>query len=293
MPPRIGIAFLTKDKPELSEQTVGPLINPDRADLWFIDGSATPEGKSWPHGVMLAFPSDGLRGGSRMFLHSGIRGGPDAAIVYALTQMLKCQYEYIALVEQDVLLDKDWLEPTMELFIKGQQDGLQVGAVSARAYEDRILIQRDGYAVMHNLGAGMVVFTKQAAQLIVSNYRTGWWPNNRRLFVQLTGGLDIGVWGAFKANEQAITADWHFDVILASRGLASLALTPCKAKMIGQPMALEEMGLRLVTEPLELMRNEESFQRFRDSTTLIRAGKARTSPVAASFLHDSNAGHFT
>ena len=62
---------------------------------------------------------------------------------------------------------------------------MEVGAVSARCYEDRILIQRAGYTVCHNLGAGMIMFTRKAAELVLQNYRTVWTTENRLLFSQL------------------------------------------------------------------------------------------------------------
>jgi hypothetical protein len=286
---KLAIAFLTKDKVELSEQTVRPLIQPDRLDLWFVDGSLTEEGRAFPYKVMLEQPEREL--GHHMFKHGGVRGGPDAAIVYALTHMLRGNYDHVGLVEQDVLLDPGWLEPTMALFTRGASEGLTVGAVSARSYEDRILIQRDGYAVMHNLGAGMVIFSRAAAEGILLNYRTGWWPDNRRIFMQLSG-LDIGKWGAFRGNEQPVTADWHFDVILASHGYASLALTPSLADMIGQPAPLEELGLRLVKEPVELLRDDKAFVLFKNLIRDINMLGWHPTPIEP-FQYEPNAGCFT
>ena len=160
-----------------------------------------------------------------------------------------------ACLENDVLLDEDWFTPTMELFEKGKQDGLEVGAVSARSYVDRVLIQRDGYAVMHNLGAGMVIFTREAARAVLHSFRTHWWPANRVLFGQLAG-IDLATYAAFKGGEHFVSTDWGFDAQLASRGFASLALTPAKCQMIGQKWPLKDQGLELTT-------TDKSIDRYR------------------------------
>jgi hypothetical protein len=41
---KIAIAFLTKDRVDLSKRTIVPLLQPDKFDLFLIDGSDTPAG---------------------------------------------------------------------------------------------------------------------------------------------------------------------------------------------------------------------------------------------------------
>src|ERR1700677_940218 len=192
---RVAIAFSTCDRPELTKRSIEPLLQPRKFDLHWIDGSKTKEGQQLPGQYHF-----------RQF-HPQILGGSGPAIVYALSTLLNLRYEYIGLVENDVLLKDGWFEDMMALFERGKEDGLEVGAVSARAYEDRILIQRDGNAVMHNLGAGMIMFSRKAAQLVLQNYRTVWTTENRLLFAQLSG-IDIGKYWAFKGEQQFLVADW-------------------------------------------------------------------------------------
>lgn len=267
----LGLAFSTKNRVGLSRQSIEPLLRATEskqynATIYWIDGSQNEEAENLPFQY----------GDAIKEIHSNIRGGADAAIVYALTELLRhpIKYDYIGLVENDVLLDDDWLEPTMALFERGTADGLEVGAVSARAYEDRVLIQCSDYAIMHNLGAGQVIFTRQAAELILQNYRTGYTIENRRVFHQLSG-IEIGAYWAFRFAEHPLTADWTFDRILAQHGLASLALTPCKAQMIGQDPPMERQGLKLVTEvpwaddPSSQMR----LRQYAERTCAIRTGE--------------------
>jgi hypothetical protein len=287
---RIAIAFSTCDRTELTKRSIEPLLQPDKFDLWWNDGSKTDEGKKFA----------GFYANDEAIKNS-VYGGSGPAIVYALTKMLAENYEgtpigrqnkitgeievikkgelikfpkyhYIGLVENDVLLDKDWFEPTMQLFEIGKHIGLEVGAVSARCYEDRILFQCGGYAVCHNLGAGMIIFSRKAAELVLQHYRTVWTTENRLLFVQLSG-IDIGSYWAFRGNEHFLVADWNFDRVLAAHGLASLALTPNKATMLDQDIA--PLGLKYADgNPPDAIAwdNTPAFVKYRNNLALIKGG---------------------
>ena len=261
---KLALALLTKDRADLTKRSIEPLLQPDKFDLFWVDGSTFESpGYYLPHDLTV------LRDTCPK-ITLDVRGGPDAAIVFALTTMLADEhYTHVGLCEQDVLLHPDWFGPTLALFERGRRDGLEVGAVSARAYEDRILVQRDGYALAHNLGAGQVICTREAARLILDNYRTAWWPDNRLIFCQLSG-IDIGAYAAFRGNEQWVTADWGFDAILARHGLASLALTPSLATMLDQDIAAQ--GLRMAAGDYDLLRLHKPFAQFADSTEGIRKG---------------------
>jgi hypothetical protein len=256
----VALAFLTCDRVELTRRSIVPLAQPNKFDLHWVDGSKTKEGKQLPFDPNIP----GVHA-----LHENIYGGSGPAIVYALTMLLNSNYDFIGLCENDVLLDGSWFDDMMALFSKGHDAGLEVGAVSARCYEDRILIQRDGYAVMHNLGAGMIMFTRQAAQLVLQHYRTVWTTENRLLFAQLSG-IDIGRYWAFRGNAHFLVADWNFDRVLASHGLASLALTPNRATMLDQD--IEPLGLKYADGNFALARNPEAFELYSQNLTLIRNG---------------------
>lgn len=256
---KTAISLLTCDRLELVEQSIQPLLVGARQNhyhLFVCDGSTTEANETKI--LELAYPTASVR--------ANIRGGAGAAIVYALTMMLDHEenYDHVGLVESDVLLGDGWLD-CLGLFERGAADGLAVGAVSARSYEDRVLFQRNGYAVMHNIGAGMIIFTREAARLVLDNFRTAWSSDNRRVFAQLCN-VDIGSYWAFRTNEHPLTADWHWETTLAAHGFASLALTPSPVEMIGQNPPLAEQGLRLVTQ---FGADNPGFDRFQTNTSKI------------------------
>jgi hypothetical protein len=207
-------------------------------------------------------------------MRGNVRGGAGAAIVYALTLMLKHKenYDYVGLCESDVLLPFGWFEPTMALFARGRDDGLDVGAVSTRCYEDRVLFARDGYSICINLGAGQIIFSRKAAEAVLNDFRTPWTSDVRRVFAQLAGH-DIASFWAFRANEHFLTADFHWEPVLAAKGMAALALTPSPVEMIGQNPPLAEQGLTIVREPVEKRRKDNAFDYYAGCLKSIRDGK--------------------
>ncbi len=286
---RVAIAFSTCDRVELSRQSIEPLLK-HPFDLFWFDGSKTDEGKQLP--FKYGIPPAG-------FLHTNVTGGSGAAIICALTTMLvhPNQYDMVGLCENDVLLQGNWFANTMLLFSRGEEDGLEVGAVTARCYEDRILSQRDGYAVLHNAGAGFIIFTREAAELILRHYRVQWTTENRQTFAQLTS-TDIGKYWAFRGAEHFLVADWRWDSVLASHGLASLALTPSPVQMIGQIPSLEDQGLTLAGEPAANIAahgsdpayEDEVFKRYRDNLARIRQGDLK---LPNRLFHRDTAGGVT
>src|SRR5215831_8510765 len=261
---KVCINYSSKNRLELTRRTIQPLLPQKGWDLWWYDASTEDEARKFFCDI-----------GTNVFTNPPIRiqsltGGSCRYIVAALTQMLAHEdprYDYVGLCENDVLLDDDWFTPTMQLFTLFNE-GLKVGAVSARTYEDRILIQRQGQAVMHNLGAGHIIFTREAACLVLNQYRTGFTGENRRLFSMLSG-IDIGRYWAFKGLDQMLVADWSYDRMIAQWGMASLALVPAKAQQLEE---IEKQGLKLATEPVDALKNDRAFETFCERTHKIRDG---------------------
>jgi hypothetical protein len=276
---RLAIAYSTKDQVELTKQTF-PVLRDGQHALFWCDGSRTEEGQKYFR------ENAGICSGGNGKLY----GGADASIAWKLSTLLNLPQEFthIGLMENDVLLENDWLAPTLTLFDIGKAEGLDIGAVSPRSYVDRVLIQRDGYACMHNLGAGAVIFTREAAEIVLRTFRTGWWPDNVRLFAQLSG-IDLRTYAAFRGNEQTITTDWQFESQLARHGLACLALTPARCQMVGQTPSLEEQGLELTTHASPLKRrDEQAFEAYR--TRLHRVRQSDYKLAGPGVIHQTQEG---
>lgn len=269
---RVWMIFSSKNRLELTKQTLPAAFEGTQMVLW-LDGSTDPEARRY----FEAFTHP------RVQKHRVV-GGPDYAILYGLTEALRfASPTHIGLLENDVELPLDWLPPLLDLFRRDS-----VGAASSRVYRDRVLVQADGYAVLHNAGAGHIVFTREAAELVVRHYRTGWWPDNRMVFSALSG-LDIGRWGCFRNAHQHITADWHYDTVLAARGLLTLGVTPSLARMLGQDPPLADQGLELATKPVEELRDEKALLRLEDSWQLHASA---ASPVDIPFRNAESITYF-
>ena len=255
---KVCVSFSSKNRLELTKRTIEPLLPQAGWDLWWYDASTEEEAQKFFEETTV-YRSTRLVGGSCRY------------IVAALTQMLASTepiYDYVGLCENDVLLDADWFG-VMGLFEQGRSIGIKVGAVSARTYQDRMLIQCDGYAVMHNLGAGHIIFTREAAQLVLNQYRTGMTAENRKVF-SMVSGIDIGRYWAFKGLDHMLVADWSYDRMLAQVGMATLALTPAKAHQLED---IEQQGLTSADGEVEALRNNRAFKTFVERTRKIRYGE--------------------
>ena len=283
---KTAISYTCCDKMDLVRQSVAPLVEAaikHRFHLFVCDGSRDPESEKVLFEI--AYPT--------ATIHDNIRGGAGAAYVYALTMMLDHTegYDYVGLVESDVLLKEDWYERALALFGTGESDGLPVGAVSARTYDDRVLLQRPDYAVLHNAGAGMVIFSRPAARLALDHLRTACTLDNRRIFATLSG-IDIGRYWAFRGAEQRLVADWHWDAMLAANGYATLGLVPSPTDMIGQDPPLPQQGLRISDKPVTSLVNDKAFDLYVQNLNAIRDGRLRLG-VETQFEFDPNTATWT
>jgi hypothetical protein len=230
-----------------------------------VDGSRTPEGLALPRELASALPR--LRE-----IHYGVVGGPDAAITYSLSYLRDQGYEYIGLLENDILLPGDWLSHTMGLFAAGERDGLRVGAVSARCLKNRRLLQRPGYAVSFNLGAGMIIMRAEAARTVLARYRTIGGREIQAACLAVTGINPFPT--APEATEHwRAAADWNFDIALLLEGMACLAHSPSLARQLDTDFADNPlMQLQTTVDPSEV--DDAAF-------ALYRTHMARMVPLAA------------
>ncbi|HVY12335.1 MAG TPA: hypothetical protein VHB73_02090 [Alphaproteobacteria bacterium] len=252
---KIGIAFSSKGRTEWSRQTILPLLE-SGADIFWFDGSGPGEGRELP----CEFYS---RSGFKEH-HRDVTGGPAVAITYALHTLYERGYEYIGLVENDVLLSAGWLDRVMGLFATPAHElgNWKVGAASARSYATRMVEPRDGYGIMANVGAGMIVFRRECIPPILNNWRCPWLYELEAMFAHYLG-LQYPTPTSIlqrdpelkKKNAWCLTHDWYFEAVILAHGYLTLACTPSMAvdldeKVEDKPTTESTRRLRMPSDPI-------------------------------------------
>lgn len=224
----IAISLSTKDRPELTQQTLPALTAESGFDLFWFDGSRTAKGRS------LALAAESLS--NLRELHLDVVGGPDAAIVCALSRMYELGYAYCGVIENDIQLHPGWFGKLMALFEQGRDAGLHVGAVTARSIAKRVLFQRPEFCVLFNAGAGMLVLTREATRVVLDTYRTSTAEEIRDVFLACTGRDTAPVWELPPPDPRRpaypTSADWWYDAALQLYGMCTLGTVPTMAENV-------------------------------------------------------------
>lgn len=226
--PRQPVCFSlsTKDRVPQTLEAIGRIGFEGAFDLLWLDGSATEEGRQLPD---LLAPSLGcLRE-----IHRSVIGGPDVAIYIALARMVALGYPYCGLIENDMELAPGWFEAMMALFDAGAADGLSVGAVTALTYNRRVLFRRPTYAVTLVSGAPIILFTREAAQLVLHHYRTTT-STDIRNWLLFAAGRDVTAIGegdgTAGAPDTRVSSDLVYETVLQQNGLCVLGALPSLAR---------------------------------------------------------------
>ena len=220
---RIGFVFSTKDRVNFTLQSLLTVDQEKGFDIIWVDGSETKEGKELP--TKYQFKNANLAE-----VHFNIRGGPDKAICFGLKRLLDLGYDYCGLIENDIIFQPGWFGKLITLFHSAAQDGLVVGAATVRNYESRVLEYRSKYTINWNIGAGMILFSRPAAQLILSKYPS--YPITARKlyrFYAELASLDLkGIWDLWQGHiDRRLSPDWAYEMILYKHGLACVGSIPC------------------------------------------------------------------
>jgi len=222
---RIGIAINTMERLEFTSRIL-PGLDCGGFDLIWCDGSRSSAGREFAR-------ADHFFKTPLMEIHHDVTGGPDAAIQFSLKRLLALGYDYVGLVENDIQLKPGWLPAMMSAWTAAEKDGFAVGAVTARSMAGRVLAHGPEYAVKWNVGAGMVLFSRAAAEAVLADYRLGSAKEIQKLF-RATTGVDLSpVWELFMEQpDRALGADWRFASVLWQRGLIGLGTVPTLAENI-------------------------------------------------------------
>ncbi|MBV8166584.1 MAG: hypothetical protein JO021_07310 [Alphaproteobacteria bacterium] len=226
---KVCLSLSTKDRVSQTLEAIGALAFEGAFDLLWLDGSATDEGRQLPD--TLAPSLQCLRE-----IHREVIGGPDFAIFTALARMLALGYPMCGLLESDVKLAPGWFDRLMGLFDAGAADGLTVGAVTALTFNKRVLFRRPSYAVTLISGAAMILFTREAAQLIVDHYRTTT-NSDIRSWLLYAADRDLATIGEGAGTgpftqDTRVASDLVYETVLQQHGLCVLGALPAHARSL-------------------------------------------------------------
>ena len=271
---RVAVAYSTKDRVELTRITVGPFLDDQTVDLFWFDGSATEAGQALPLAL--------LSGRSSICeLHRGVIGGPDSAIMYALSALQARGYELVVLIENDVLVSDGWYAALRASIDAAEADGFKVAGASARVLAERVLSFNDRYCLLLNAGAGFIALTPAAIDIVLTNYRTTHCAELVQLFHAATG-LDVAATHGVSA--QALCADYFYEAVLYAHGyVVTSPLVTMVSNVDPQNAAIFEawqvktpgdhLPARrdLITGPNQIVASQYGFFRFQKSLLSDRA----------------------
>jgi hypothetical protein len=218
--PKVGFVFSTKERVDLSRRSLRSVDSDSGFDLIWLDGSTSEEARRLPESIK-------LRKTRLVEVHLDVKGGPDAAIRYGLRRLLALGYDYCGLIENDIEFVPGWFSRLMELFRLGEIDDLQVGAATTRTVLSRTLAPQSQYATLWNIGAGMVLFTRKAARIVLRHYHPRRAKEVSAYFKRKYGNDLRHIWELWMdRNDRLLGCDWGYSLELDKRGLSSLGTVP-------------------------------------------------------------------
>ncbi len=224
---KVGFALSTRDRFVYTMRTIKALDEEGGFDLVWNDGSERNEVPELSR--YFAFRSARL-----VEANYGVKGGADAAIRFGLRRLLELGYDFIGLVENDVLLSLGWLGAMRDAFQRATEDGITTGAVSALGYQSRVLEYRKNYSIDWARGAALVLFTREAAQLLLENYsRLEMTSQQIRGFYAEHFGVALHVpeWAVGgRWMDGPMTLDWGYAPLLYANGYACVGTIPSLAR---------------------------------------------------------------
>jgi hypothetical protein len=208
-------------------QTVQSLDAEGGYDLIWNDGSTES-------GVPAMAENFKFKNAKLVEINRGVTGGAERAVCFGLSRLLELGYDYVGLIENDLIFRPGWFSGLMKLFSQAAADGIVCGSATARSFESHVLEYRSGYGLQCDTGAGMVLFSRPAAEIIMEMYEE---PSSLQLtthswqkFYADLFGLDLRKFSPFWAfpPERAFpcTLDWGYTPSLYLNGYASLSTIP-------------------------------------------------------------------
>jgi len=224
---KIGFALSTRDRFSYTMRTIKSLDAEGGFDLIWNDGSERNEVPELSR--YFAF-----RNARLAEVNYKVKGGADAAICYGLRRLLKLGYDFVGLVENDLLLSPGWFGAMRSAFDAATNEGIAVGAVSALGYQSRVLEYRKEYSIDWARGAALVLLTREAAELLLENYSRlemtseqirGFYAENFGIALHEPEWAVGGRW-----MDGPMTLDWGYAPLLYAHGHACVGTIPSFAR---------------------------------------------------------------
>ena len=224
---RIGFALSTRDRFAYTMRTIKALDAEGGFDLIWNDGSERNEVPELSR--YFAF-----RNARLVEVNYKVKGGADAAICYGLRRLLEFGYDFIGLVENDLLLAPGWLAAMRDAFETADRRRRQRWCrLCAWIPESRAGVSQK---VFTRLGArcGARAFTRESAELLLENYsRLEMKSQQIRGFYAEQFGVALhepewAVGGRWM--DGPMTLDWGYAPLLYSHGYACVGTIPSFAR---------------------------------------------------------------
>jgi hypothetical protein len=224
---KLGFALSTRDRFVYTMRTVKSLDAEGGFDLIWNDGSERNEVPELSR--YFAF-----RNARLVEVNYSVKGGADSAIRFGLRRLLDLGFDFIGLVENDLLLSPGWLGAMCAAFVAAAEEGITVGAVSALGYQSRVLEYRKNYSIDWARGAALVLFSREAAQLLLEGYsRLEMTSQQIRGFYAEHFGVALHVpeWAVGgRWMDGPMTLDWGYAPLLYANGYACVGTIPSLAR---------------------------------------------------------------
>ena len=231
---RVGFALSSKDRASFTRQTIKAMDTDSGYDVIWNDGSKGPKARALPKNFH-------FRNARLVEVNYDVRGGPDRCICFGLERLLNLGYDYVGLIENDIVMQPGWLRRLMNLFELAAADGIVCGAATVRSYGGRVIEHRSGYSINWGTGAGMILFSRSAAEVILHQYsKLKMSTTSIASFYARLFRLDLNLVIRDRAGQVAqqggwLTLDWGYTPMLYLHGYASVGSIPSLARDLDSP----------------------------------------------------------
>jgi hypothetical protein len=231
---RVGFALSSKDRASFTRQTIEAMDSDGGYDVIWNDGSDGAEGRALPNTLH-------FRNARLVEVNYDVRGGPDRCICFGLQRLLQLGYDYVGLIENDIVMQPGWFRRHMNLFELAAADGLVCGAATVRSYGGRVIEHRSGYSINWGTGAGMILFSRPAAEVILRQYaKLKVSTASMMSFYARLFRVDLNLVVQDRAGRAVqdtvwLTYDWGYTPMLYLHGFTSVGSIPNLARDLELP----------------------------------------------------------